>query len=106
MKYLILLTALLAAPAVAQESNYPPFYAMQSCATMQEIAEISKKHNEPILFNGQILNIHASGQTIKTEFVFTVNQDTGSWTLVSLYPNGIACMVANGSNFEPYTENN
>lgn len=106
MKYLTLITALLGTPLLAQDVANPTFLSKQPCAPMQEVAEIAMQSGETILFNGQILNQHITGQMVKAEFVFTVNQDTGSWTLVSLYPNGIACMVGNGTHFVPYTKNN
>lgn len=101
LKYLALTITLFAAPLFAQE-NIPPFQAMQPCDTLTNMASVAQKHGEQVLFNGQILNIHASGPTMVTEFVFSVNQDSGSWSLVSLWPNGWACLVANGKNFTPY----
>lgn len=100
-KYLLLLS-LTAAPLAAQQ--VPPFQASQACDTLQFLAEQAKKYDEQILFKGEILQQHISGQMIRSEMVFTTNQDTGTWTLVSLFPNGWACMVANGSNFEPYVD--
>ena len=32
-----------------------------------------------------------------------VNQDTGTWSLITLYPDGTGCMVATGRDFEPYS---
>lgn len=101
LKYLIPLT-IVASGVVAQE--IPPFQAVQSCETLPYMADQVKQYGETILFNGKILQQHVSGQFVKTEFVFSTNQETGSWTLVSLFPNGWACMVANGSDFEPFTE--
>jgi hypothetical protein len=101
LKYLLPLT-IAASGVVAQE--IPPFKAVQSCETLPYMASQVKQYGEEILFNGKILQQHESGQFVKTEFVFSTNQETGSWTLVSLFPNGWACMVANGSDFEPYTE--
>ncbi len=98
-KYLLALS-LTAAPLAAQE--VPPFQASQACGTFAVMAEQTKKYNEQILFKGEILQQHMSGQMVRSEMVFMTNQDTGSWTLVSLFPNGWACMVANGSKFEPY----
>ena len=34
--------------------------------------------------------------------MYFVNQETGSWSLVALFKDGIACLVANGRAFEPY----
>jgi hypothetical protein len=102
LKYLALIITLFAAPLFARE-NIPPFEAVQPCDTLNNMAAVAQKHGEQVLFNGQILNIHASGPTAVTEFVFSVNQDSGTWSLVSLWPNGWACLVANGKNFTPYS---
>lgn len=101
LRYLIP-TILLSTGAFAQE--IPPFEAVQTCETLPVMAEQVKQYGEEILFNGKILQKHASGQFVKTEFVFSTNQDTGSWTLIALFPNGWACMVANGSDFEPFVD--
>lgn len=98
-KYLIL--PFIATSALAQDR---PFDARMPCNTVEFVAEQSVKYKEETLFNGKMLQQHASGQMVPSEFVFTVNQDTGTWTMVSLFPNGIACMVANGTDFEPYVD--
>jgi len=101
LKYLIPFT-IFASGAFAQE--VPPFGAVQACATMERMAEGTTRYGEKILFNGKILQQHVSGELVTGEFVFTTNQDTGTWTLLSLFPNGWACLVANGTNFEPYVK--
>lgn len=103
LKYLLPITLLSATVVVAQEQQVPPFQAVQSCETFAKMAEQTSKYGETILFNGKMLQQHASGQFVNSEMIFTTNQDTGSWTLVALYTNGWACMVANGSDFVPYT---
>ncbi len=99
LKYLIPLS-IVASGVVAQE--IPPFQSIQACGTMSQMAEQMRQYGEEILFNGKILQQHASGQLVNTEFVFGTNQDTGSWTLVSLFPNGWTCLVANGTEFKPF----
>ena len=98
-KYLIL--PFIATSALAQDRS---FDARMPCNTVQFVAEQSVKYKEETLFNGKMLQQHASGQMVPSEFAFTVNQDTGTWTIISLFPNGIACMVANGTDFEPYVD--
>lgn len=101
LKYLIP-TIAFASGAFAQE--VPPFQSVQACGTFPYMAEETTKYGEKILFNGKILQQHVSGQLVNSEFVFTTNQDTGTWTLIALFPNGWACLVANGTNFEPYVK--
>jgi hypothetical protein len=108
MKYLIAIIAVLSATSAgtAQEltGKVPPFYSAQQCDTFQEVARLSKQFNEDTLFNGKMIQQHASGQYVTSEFVFTVNQDSGTWSILALFPNGIACQVASGFDFEPYTK--
>lgn len=104
LKYLLPITLLSATVVVAQEQEVPPFQAVQSCETFGNMAKETSAYGETILFNGEMLQQHASGQFVNSEMIFTTNQDTGTWTLVALYQNGWACMVANGSNFKPYTD--
>jgi hypothetical protein len=101
LKYLIP-TILISTGAVAQEAT--PFMSYQNCGSFQVLADETAKYQEKMLFTGSILQQHISRQPVKGQMAFTVNQDTGSWTLVHLFPNGVACMVANGSDFEPYTD--
>ena len=99
LKYLIP-TILLSTGAVAQQAT--PFISHQECASMQFVANQASKYGETMLFTGSIIQMHASKNLVKGQMVFTTNQDTGSWTLVHIFDNGVACMVANGMDFEPY----
>ena len=95
----------LAAPIVSAQE--PPqdkrFFAMQSCdnpLTMTDL--IMRKYGEQPLFRGQGMQFHWNGQMYTSDMMYFVNQQTGSWSLVALYKDGVACMIANGRNFEPY----
>ena len=95
----------LAAPIVSAQE--PPqdkrFFAMQSCdnpLTMTDL--IIRKYGEQPLFRGEGMQFHVSGQMYTSDMMCFVNQQTGSWSLVALYKDGVACMIANGRNFEPY----
>lgn len=95
----------LAAPIVSAQE--PPkelrFFAMQSCdnpLTMTDL--IMRKYGEQPLFRGQGMQFHWNGQMYTSDMMYFVNQESGSWSLVALYKDGMACMVANGRNFEPY----
>jgi hypothetical protein len=102
LKYLIP-TILISTGAVAQEAT--PFMSYQNCASFQVLADQTVRYEEKMLFTGLILQQHISRQPVEGQMAFTVNQDTGSWTLIHLFPNGVACMVANGTKFEPYIGN-
>ena len=102
-KYLIPL--LLAAPLAAQEQPFnQPFMASQPCGDFMTVAPVIQRNNEEMLFKGDVIQRHISGQIAPAKMVFTTNQDTGTWSLLALFPGNIACLVANGTNFEPYVD--
>ena len=79
------------------------FFAMQSCDEVIKMTDIiMRKYGEQPLFRGEGLQFHVSGQMYSSDMMYFVNQETGSWSLIALYPDGTACMIANGRNFEPY----
>jgi hypothetical protein len=95
----------LAAPIVSAQE--PPqdkrFFAMQSCDGVLKMTDlIMRKYGEQPLFRGEGMQFHASGQMYTSEMMYFVNQESGSWSLVALYNDGTACMIANGRSFEPY----
>lgn len=100
----IVYSTILLTSTVSAQEQVPPFISAQPCAPMQEVAVQTLQYKEETLFKGMMLQRHASGQYVNSSMVFTVNQDTGTWSLISLYDNGYACMVANGSQFEPFIE--
>ena len=103
-KYLIPL-ALLATPLVAQEQPFnQPFMASQPCGDFLTVAQVVREKNEEMLFKGDMVQRHISGQIVPNKMVFTTNQDTGTWYLLALFPGNIACLVANGTEFEPYID--
>ncbi len=103
-KYLIPLT-LLATPIAAQDQPFnAPFMASQPCSNFTIVAPVIKEKGEEMLFKGDVVQRHISDQIVPAKMVFTTNQDTGTWSLLALYPGNIACLIANGTNFEPYVD--
>lgn len=97
--------SLLATTAFAQEQQQSKkFITQQACDPVMEIsAIIVGKYKEQPLFQGEGLQFAAqTGQPYQSGMMFFVNQESGTWSLVSLYSDGTACMVANGTKFEPY----
>ena len=103
LKKLVLLITILHTPVLAQ-SQKEPFISLQPCATYMEMAQQTSNHGETALFRGEALQIYApTGQGHESQILFQVNQETGSWTLIALWPNDTACMIINGTKFEPYS---
>ena len=98
--------SLLATTAFAQEQNQGKrFITTQACDPVAKMSDVvMNKYGEQPLFQGEGIQFAApTGQPYKSAMMFFVNQDSGTWSLVSLYEDGTACMVANGRDFEPYS---
>jgi hypothetical protein len=98
--------SLLATTALAQEQNQGKrFITTQACDPVVKMSDlVMNKYGEQPLFQGEGLQFSAqNGQPYRSSMMFFVNQDSGTWSLVSLYEDGTACMVANGRKFEPYS---
>ena len=95
--------SLLAPTAHAQEKQ---FIASQPCDNVLSMSEtIMNKYGEQPLFVAEGNQLSArDGNWYASSMMYFVNQDSGTWSLVSLYPDGTGCMVAAGTKFEPYTD--
>jgi hypothetical protein len=97
---LCLIAPIVSAQQTQQEKR---FFAMQSCddpITMTDI--VMNKYGEQPLFRGQGMQFNINGQMYTSDMMYFVNQETGSWSLVALFKDGVACMITNGRAFEPY----
>jgi len=107
MRIFLIIFVLLTTPTFAQDvkPESKRFLATQACDPVIVMADVvMNRHKELPLFEGKGLQFSATdGRAYQSDMMFFVNQDTGSFSLVSLYPDGMACMVAVGRDFEPYT---
>jgi hypothetical protein len=96
--------SLLAPTAHAQEPKQ--FIVSQPCDNVLSMTEtIMNKYGEQPLFVSEGNQLSArDGNWYSSSMMYFVNQDSGTWSLVSLYEDGTGCMVAAGTNFEPYTD--
>ena len=87
----------------AQESKR--FHVSQPCEIANKIFATVDSYGETPLFVGTGIQFGAENNTpFRGGAMFFVNQDTGTWSLISLYSDGMACMVSVGTDFEPYSE--
>lgn len=95
----------LIAPIVSAQETPKRFLTTQACDPVMKMSNlVISKYGEQPLFQGEGLVFAApTGQPYRSSMMFFVNQDSGTWSLISLYPDGTACMVANGKNFKPYS---
>jgi hypothetical protein len=105
MKYLITsLLLLLPFGVVAQEEPETKFFgATQVCADFNIAFTTAMESGESLLFKGQMAQLSTADTTMYTsQMFFFTNQDTGTWSLIGVYPDGTACLVGNGVGFTPY----
>ena len=81
----------------------PAVLLKQPCDRADKMFEVLKKYEEFLLFTGEGMTFGLQGNPYRGAMMFFTNQDTGSWTILQVYKDGMACMLANGKKFEPYT---
>lgn len=84
-------------------STAKQLFTKQHCDKVFVVFDIIKRYEEKLLFSGEAMTIVANGQSVKGVMMFFTNQKTGSWSMISQYPDGMACLIANGLGFEPYS---
>ena len=119
MRILTVLILLLLAPvtmssmtgsiAQAQESKTPEgekptIFTRAPCDPLPNMIETIAKYKEDLLFIGDGMTFSAqTGRPNNGGMMFFVNQDTGTWSMLQLFADGMSCMIMNGKRFEPYT---
>ena len=76
-----------------------------SCnANKQKVFDIVRgKHGEQILAHGNLLIREATkGLFHKAQMIMTLNPETGSWSIIGIFPDGTGCLVSSGDTFIPY----
>jgi len=102
---LVSIITLLPITVSAQESESKYFYTRQECTPLPKLMfDLKNKWQEQPLFSGNSLTFSVDGTPFSGGSLFFVNQDTGSWTLATLYSDGYACVSAVGTAFEPYVD--
>ena len=87
---------------VAPGGRAPALLLKQPCDKADKMFDTIKKYEELMLFTGEGLTFGLQNQVYNGGMFFFVNQDTRSWTMLQVYADGMACMIFNGKNFEPY----
>ena len=104
MKKIISLVLFLLIAQTSWANDWFPQVPDQSKPEVAEMTNTIKKYKEELLFSGTGLTFSAqTGQPYNGGMFFFTNQDTGSWTLLQAFGDGMACMIMNGKNFRPYT---
>jgi len=80
------------------------FYAKQPCDVLPNMLEVVRGYKEELLFLGEGMSVAAqSGQAFMGGMMFFTNQTTGTWSMLQIYGDGVACLVLNGRDFAPYS---
>lgn len=77
--------------------------ARQPCDPVEVMLANIQKYQEEPLFTAETYTLHVSGEWFAGQSMMFVNQDTGTYSFITLYPDGTACMQAAGTTFEPYS---
>ena len=91
----------LTSQATAQDLKY--FYTRQECGPSITMFEEAMDYGETPLFVGKNVTFGVEGTPYYGEMMFTVNQESGSWSMFTIYPDGTVCMSNFGGAFEPVT---
>lgn len=92
----------LASSAGAQNLQY--FYTRQDCGPSQFMFNPSIDYDETPLFVGSSATISVDGVPYVGTMMFTVNQDSGTWSMFAIFDDGTVCLTAFGEDFEPVTK--
>lgn len=85
-----------------QTQQSPAVLLRQPCDRADKMFAVLKKYKEYLLFTGEGLTFGLQGNPYKGAMMFFTNQDTGTWTILNVYKDGMACMITNGTKFQPY----
>jgi len=89
--------------AFAQE-NTKWFYVQQECMPIKRFMEVTVGgYDERALFIGEGVTIGADGESYTGGVMLLVNQQTGTWTLGTIYGDSWVCIQGAGTAFEPYS---
>jgi len=91
----------IAFPAMAVAQDYEYFITRQECGPSNTMFDEAMVYGEKPLFQGSNITVDSRGGLYYSEMFFTVNQDTGSWSLFSIFEDNIVCLVSFGGLFEP-----
>lgn len=97
----LVLAFVIGLPAVASAQELKYFYTRQDCGQSYPMFAPSMDYGEKPLFVGTSVILGVDGTPYQGGMMFTVNQDSGTWTLFTMYNDGTVCVVAFGENFEP-----
>ena len=89
----------------------PAHASSRKMMTVQECDEVKALTQRAVVNWGEKPLIQSIGvqfgpdnSKYQSSMMYFVNQDTGTWSLLALYPDNIACIIAAGTKFSPYSD--
>lgn len=99
---LCLLTTTLTAQAQTQQNNLM-FFTRAPCDPVDKMIAVLEDYGEELLFSGDYMTFDArTGQPMRGGLFVYVNQDTGTFSTMQVFADGMACLIGNGRNFSPF----
>ena len=100
---LFVLLAVFGGSASAQEQQ-PKILPLQAqCDSVDKMLPVMKQYNEELLFIGEGMTFSfGTGDPYRGGMMFYVNQDTGSWSMIQMFGDGVLCLLFNGGKFQPW----
>jgi hypothetical protein len=106
MKYIIVFALGLFATSVSAQEWFQP--TPFPCLDYITAHDIAKSAGEEGLFYGMGSQLWYNDQGDTGESIyamkFFVNQTTGTWGIVQIYPDGTTCLIMSGIEFEPFSD--
>ena len=82
-----------------------PYYTRAPCVPFQVSADLLAEYGETILLTGNLLTFPAQdNEPAIGRLVFSTNQETGTYSIIQLFADGMACLIGSGNAFEPYVD--
>lgn len=91
--------------SIAQEipDNKKRIIHSMPCDSRANMYALIAKYREGMLFWGTgLINEFTTGQWYEGNTQVFVNQETGNFTIIVNWPDGISCLLMNGKQFTPY----
>ena len=90
-------------PLANAQSQDKMFITTQFCGPWEDVMNTPKKYKEAMLFTGTGVQFAtANGQPFNGGMFFFVNQETGTYSIINIYGDGMACLMQSGRDFAPY----
>ena len=102
---LLLVVPTIALAQTTEPQQLPTYFTRMPCDSAPKMIRlVADQYKEELLFIGNGMTFEArTGSPVTGGMMFFTNQDTGSFSIIQVFADGIGCMVMNGTSFEPWT---